>query len=160
MDQNKKLLELLNDFDNAMLVTRSSEGSLEARPMAVAQIEDDGDIWFVTDRNSGKVADLMLDDEVAVTMQSSNKFAVVSGTAQAVDDRAKLDELWSEAWKVWFPEGKASQSILLLRVDADHGEYWDNSDTNGLRYLIKAGKAYMRGERPETDEAINASVSM
>ncbi|EMI52996.1 pyridoxamine 5'-phosphate oxidase family protein [Rhodopirellula sallentina] len=160
MDQNKKLLELLNDFDNAMLVTRSSEGSLEARPMAVAQIEDDGDIWFVTDRNSGKVADLMLDDEVAVTMQGSNKFAVVSGTAHAVDDRAKLDELWSEAWKVWFPEGKASQSILLLRVEADHGEYWDNSGTNGLRYLIKAGKAYMHGERPETNEAINASVSM
>ncbi|EMI44500.1 pyridoxamine 5'-phosphate oxidase family protein [Rhodopirellula sp. SWK7] len=160
MDTHKKLIELLNDFDNAMLVTRSSNGSLESRPMAIAEVEPDGDVWFVTNRNSGKVADLMLDNEVAVTMQSSRKFATISGKAHAVDDRAKLDELWSEAWKVWFPEGKSSDSIVLLKVEARHGEYWDNSGTDGLRYLIKAGKAYMQGERPQPDESINASVSM
>ncbi|MCM2371432.1 pyridoxamine 5'-phosphate oxidase family protein [Aporhodopirellula aestuarii] len=160
MDQHKKLIELLNDFDTAMLTTRSSDGSLESRPMAIAQVEPDGDVWFVTDRNSGKVADLMLDDEVAVTMQSSNKFAALSGNAHAVDDRSKLDELWSETWKVWFPEGKTSQSIVLLRVEAKHGEYWDHSGTEGLRYLIKAGKAYVQGKRPQPDESINASVSL
>ena len=160
MDTQHKLIDLLSDFDTAMLVTRGDDGSLDARPMAVAQVEDDGRICFVTDRNSGKIADLMLDKEVAVTMQSSSKFVSLSGIASPVDDRAKLNELWSEAWKVWFPEGKASDSIVLLRIEPTRGEYWDNSGLNGVKYLLKAGKAYLQGKRPETDVAINASVSL
>ncbi|MGB7327328.1 MAG: pyridoxamine 5'-phosphate oxidase family protein [Rubripirellula sp.] len=160
MDTQQKLIDILNDFDTAMLVTRGDDGSLDARPMAVAQVEDDGQVWFVTDRNSGKIADLMLDSDVAVAMQSSNKFVSLSGTAHAVDDRAKLDELWSEAWKVWFPEGKASDSIVLLKVEPTRGEYWDNSGLTGVKYMLKAGKAYLQGERPETDASTNASVSL
>ncbi|GAA5505809.1 pyridoxamine 5'-phosphate oxidase family protein [Novipirellula caenicola] len=160
MDKHEKLIDLISEFDHAMLVTRSASGTLGSRPMAVAQMEDDGDLWFVTDRNSGKVADLMLDDDVAVTMQGSNKFVSLSGKAHAVDDQAKIDELWNEAWKVWFPEGKSSPSLVLLRVEPTRGEYWDNSGASGLKYLVKAGKAYLQGERPEKDASINASVSM
>ncbi|KAA5542625.1 general stress protein [Roseiconus nitratireducens] len=160
MDKFEKLVDLIGDFDNAMLVTRTSEGELDARPMAVAELEPDGDLWFVTDRNSGKVADLMLDHEVAVTMQSSRKFVTLTATAHLVDDRAKLEELWQEAWKVWFPQGKASNSIALLKVEPKRGEYWDNSGVQAVKYLIEAGKAYLQGERASTDESINARVSM
>lgn len=160
MDTHEKLIDLIQDFSTAMLVTRGDDGSLDARPMAVARAEDDGQIWFVTDRNSGKVADLMLNAEVAVTMQGSNKFVSISGISHPVDDRAKIDELWSEVWKVWFPEGKASNNIMLLRVEPTRGEYWDNSGLTGVKYLIKAGKAYLQGERPSTDAATNASVTL
>ncbi len=160
MDTHYKLIDLLNDFDTAMLVTRDDHGSLDARPMAVAQVEGDGRIRFVTDRNSGKIANLIFDSEVAVTMQSSNKFVSLSGKANAVDDRTKLDELWSETWKVWFPEGKASESIVLLCIEPARGEYWDNSGLNGVKYLLKAGKAYLQVKQPDTDAATNASVSL
>lgn len=160
MDTQHKLIDVLKDFSNAMLVMRSDDGSLDGRPMAVAEVEDDGQIWFVTDRHSGKVTNLLHAAQVAVTMQSSSKFASMSGVAHVVDDRNKVNELWREAWKVWFPEGKASDSILLLRIEPTRGEYWDNSGINGVKYLIKAGKAYLQGKRPETDPAINASVSL
>ena len=158
MDTHEKLIDLIQDFSTAMLVTCSDDGSLDARPMAVAQAEDDGQIWFVTDRNSGKVEDLLLDSEVAVTMQGSGKYVSLSGTAHPADVRAKLDELWSEAWKVWFPEGKASESIVLLRIEPTRGEFWDNSGLTGVKYLLKAGKAYLQSERPSTDSATNAAV--
>ncbi len=160
MDTHQKLIDLISDFDTAMLITRGGEGALDARPMAMAQVEDDGKIWFITDRNSGKVADLMLDSEVCITLQSSNKFVSLSGIASAVDSQEKVDELWSEAWKVWFPEGESSGYILLLRIDPTRGEYWDNSGFSGVKYLINAGKAYLQGDRPDTDAAINASVSL
>ncbi|TWU44399.1 Pyridoxamine 5'-phosphate oxidase [Novipirellula aureliae] len=160
MNAKKKLIDLIKDFDTAMLVTRSHDGLLDARPMAIAGAEDDGQLWFVTDRNSGKIADLMLEEGVAVTMQGSNTFVSLSGTAHAVDDRAKIDELWNEAWKVWFPEGKESQAITLLRIEPSHGEYWDNSGLTGVKYLLNAGKAYLQGERPEKDVEANASVSL
>jgi hypothetical protein len=49
---------------------------------------------------------------------------------------------------------------VLLKIVPTHGEYWDNSGVAGLRYLIKAGKAYLQGDRAEVDESINASVSI
>lgn len=160
MDAHQKLIDLVKDFDTAMLITHGAYKDLEARPMAIAKVEDDGQIWFVTDRNSGKVNQLKADAHVVVALQASNKFVSVSGQATVVDDRKKLDELWSEAWKVWFSKGRSSPSIVLLRVDPSHGQYWDNSGLQGVKYLIKAGKAYLQGERPETDQAINATVSL
>ena len=45
---DEKLRELLEDFDAAMLVTRTGAGQLRSRPMAVADIERGGTMWFVT----------------------------------------------------------------------------------------------------------------
>lgn len=160
MNTQENLIDLIQDFDNAMLVTKADDGGLDARPMAVAQATDEGELWFVSDRNSGKIADLMLDRDVAVTMQSSRKFVTLSGECRVVDDRAKTEALWNEAWKVWFPGGKTDPSIVLLKIEPQRGEYWDNSGVAGLKYLIKAGKAYLQGERAETNASVNASVTM
>ncbi|WDQ15012.1 pyridoxamine 5'-phosphate oxidase family protein [Rhodopirellula sp. P2] len=160
MNTQKKLIELIQDFHNAMLVTKTDDGGLDARPMAIAEATEEGQVWFVTSRNSGKIAELMLDRDVAVTMQAANQFVTLSGECRVIDDRAKLDQLWNEAWKVWFPKGKNDPNITLLRVDPARGEYWDNSGLSGVNYLIRAGKAYLQGERAETDEQINASVSL
>lgn len=40
MDAHSKLIDLFQDFDNAILVTKSEDGSLAARPMAVAPATD------------------------------------------------------------------------------------------------------------------------
>ena len=96
MKTQEKLIDLIQDFDNAMLVTKTDDGSLEARPLAVAKATDEGDLWFVSDRNSGKIADVMLDRDVAVTMEGVRKFVRISGECRVVDDQAMIDALWSE----------------------------------------------------------------
>ncbi len=160
MDTQEKLIDLIQEFDTAMLVTKTGEGALHGRPMAIAQATDEGELWFITDRHSGKIADLIHDRDVAVTMQSSQKFVSVSGECRAVNDQRKLESLWQEAWKVWFPDGQTDTSIVLLKVRPTRGEYWDNSGLTGIKYLIKAGKAYLQGERAESDKSTNASVSL
>ncbi|WP_349676978.1 pyridoxamine 5'-phosphate oxidase family protein, partial [Rhodopirellula sp. UBA1907] len=72
MNTHEKLIDLIQDFDTAMLITKADDGGMDARPMAIAEATDDGQLWFVTNRNSGKIAELMLDRDVAVTMQGSN----------------------------------------------------------------------------------------
>ena len=144
-----KLSELLADFDSAMLVTRTSAGELRSRPMAVADLEESGELLFVTERHSGKLEEIAADSHVNVAMQASRKFVSISGTAVAVDDRRKVAELWNEAWKVWFPGGKDDPTLILLKVHVDRGEYWDNSGMSGIKYLIEAGKAYLSGTKPD-----------
>src|SRR6056297_3050248 len=160
MNPEEKIIDIMKDFENAMLVTQTQGGELDARPMEIAEVSDDGQLWFITDRNSGKMAELNVSPNVAVTMQGKNKFAAVRGHARAVEDRDKIESLWHERWKVWFPKGKQDPSIILLVVQPDQGEYWDNSGVEGLKYMIKSGKAYLQGERASTDASINASVSM
>jgi general stress protein 26 len=146
-----KLQELLEEFDVAMLVTRTMDGHLRARPMALAEVQPDGLLWFLTDRRSGKVEDLQRDAHVAVTMQAKSKFVSLSGTASQVEDRGRVVQLWKLGWQVWFPGGKDDPNLMLLRVVGQAGEYWDTSGTSGIKYFFEAGKALLTGNRPDVD---------
>ena len=145
-----------------MLVTRTTDGNMRGRPMALAEAEPDGTLWFATDRGSDKLDEIERDGRVVVTMQSSTKFISLSGRATPVDDREKIARLWKAEWKVWFPDGKDDPNILLLRIDGDTGEYWDNSGTSGVKYLIEAGKALLTGSRPDVgkDPKVHAKVEL
>lgn len=157
-----KLHSLLEEFGVAMLVTRTPDGQLRARPMGLAEVQADGALWFLTSRHSGKVDELEHDGHVGVTMQSKTKFVSISGTATPVDDRARVARLWKVEWKVWFPGGKDDPDLVLLRVDCQAGEYWDNSGIGGIKYLVEAGKALLTGSRPnvENDAKIHGKVGV
>ncbi len=159
---DNKLHELLEEFGTAMLATRTPEGQLRARPMGLAEVEQDGTLWFLTSKSSAKVDELARDGHAAVTMQSKTKFVSVSGTATSVEDRARVARLWKIEWKAWFPGGKDDPDLVLLRFNADTGEYWDNSGTSGIKYLIEAGKALLTGTRPEVgdDPKVHAKVTL
>ena len=146
-----KLHELVESFGLAMLVTHTKDGELRGRPMALAKVDENGDIWFATDKHSAKVEEIKQEMHVVVTMQDKTRFVSISGVATFEDDRAKIAELWKNEWKVWFPGGKDDPNITLLIVDSTTGEYWDNSGLSGLKYLIEAGKALLSGTRPEID---------
>jgi general stress protein 26 len=155
-----RLYDMIKDFNNAILVTRVADGRSHARPMAVAEIRPDGDIFFATDVHSPKVAEIAGNPDVVVTFQSGSQFAAVAGRAEVVRDRTLIEELWSEPWKVWFPEGKTDPSLCLIRVDGRQGEYWDNAGAQGIKRAFQTAKAYMKGKTPDLDEKQNAKVHL
>ncbi len=157
-----KLRGLLEEFGVAMLVTRTAEGQLRARPMALAEVQPDGTLWLATDRHAAKVDELAHDSHVAVTMQSETKFVSLSGTASLVEDQGRAARLWRADWKSWFPGGKEDPNLVLLRVDCGVGEYWGGSGAGGLRYVIEAGKAILTGSRPNVadDPKVHAKVNL
>jgi general stress protein 26 len=94
--QREHLYDLLKDFDTAMLVTRSADGHMHARPMAVAEMRPDADAYFVTNIDSPKVAEIHANPSVTLTFQSSTQFASLSGRATVVRDQALVDRLYKE----------------------------------------------------------------
>lgn len=146
------LYDLLKDFDAAMLVTRSADGHMHSRPMAIAELRADSDAYFVTSIDSPKVAEIKANPSVTLTFQSSNQYASLSGRATIVRDQALVDRLYKEDWKIWFPQGKTDPSISMLKFNAQHGEYWDNAGAQGLKFVFEAAKAYVKGERPKEDD--------
>lgn len=151
MEDGEHLYDLLKGFDTAMLITRSEDGNLHARPMAIAELHADAGAYFVTSIDSPKVAEIYADADVLLTFQSKDQYAAVYGRANVVQDRALIDRLWNEAWKVWFPRGKDDPSIALLRFDAEQGEFWNNAGMRGVQYVFEAAKAYLSGERPNVE---------
>ena len=143
-----------------MLITHAADGQWHARPMAIAAIEDSGDMYFTTSLASPKVAELAADAEVMVTLQSSGRFATIQGVTEIVRDRAEIGRLWSEAWRVWFPGGKEDPTLCLIRLHAHNAEYSDRTGLKGLAFAFEAAKAVAKHETPPVGKDMNAKVEL
>jgi len=151
--QSQHFISLLKTFRTAMLVTRTGEHGVHARPMAIADVEDDGRVWFISGADTAKIHEIEKDSHVNIVAQDGNSaFLSLAGRASLVLDRAKIASLWKEAFRVWFPGGKDDPSIELISVQPDSGEFWDSTGANRCRYLWEAAKAYVTGTTPETDD--------
>lgn len=160
-DVRAKLLDTLKKLDTVMVATRAQNGTLRARPMAIAEVDAHGDVWFATSKETPKTDEAERDPRGLITAQDGMLYLSVSGTLDVVDDRAKVQKLWKESWRVYFPNGRDDPSIVLLRLRPDVGEYWDNTGAKGLRFLWEAAAAVLKGERPQTDAPDqHAKVSM
>jgi general stress protein 26 len=160
MDTRQHLYDLIKDFKTAMLVTRERDGGLHARPMAVAEMKPDADAYFSTSIESPKIAEIEADPRVLITFLGRSEFASIVGTATVVRDRALIDRLWAEDWRLWFPEGKDDPTLCLLKVSAKRAEYWDTSGAEGVRFLFEGLKALIQGRQPRKDAAQNAKVAL
>lgn len=160
MESRERLYDLLKDFATAMLVTKSPDGHMHARPMAVAELNPDVDAYFVTSIDSPKAGEIAAHPIVTLTFQSSNQYASVSGRAEIVRDQALINRLYKEDWKIWFPKGKSDPSISMIRFTAQDAEYWDNAGAQGLKFVYEAAKAYVKGETPKEDRKQHAKVDL
>lgn len=160
-DKKQKLIEILKKLDTVMLVTEGMTGALHGRPMALADVEPNGDLWFATSRSSEKTREVRANSRALATAQGSSLYATVSGQVELVDNQPKVHELWKETWKVWFPDGKDDPEIVLLHLRPDEGEYWSHAGTEGIRYLFEAARALITGEKAQlTDPEQHAKVKM
>ena len=138
-----QLAALIKDVEVAMFTTTGVDGRLYSRPLGTQEVEFDGDLWFATSADSPKVAEIALNPRVnvAYASPSKNSYVSVAGTARIVDDRAKIDELWSPAMKLFFPEGKDDPNLRLIHVQAETAEYWDGPGTllgKALSFVLSA----------------------
>ena len=159
-DTRGNLHDLLDNFDTAMMIVHAGDGHAHARPMAIALLHKNAEIYFVTRIDSPKTADIQANPNVTLTFQSPSQFASLSGRATVVRDKAMIDDLWKEAWKLCFPQGKDDPSICLIHFSPEDGEYWNNAGAQGLKYAFEAVKAYVKGETPKSDQAQHAKVDL
>ncbi|WP_150308554.1 pyridoxamine 5'-phosphate oxidase family protein [Planctomonas psychrotolerans] len=143
-DGAKKVAALVKDIRTAMLTTVEPDGSLVSRPMAVQEVEFDGDLWFFTDASSRKVAEIGRDTKVNVSFSSSSAWVSISGNATVVDDLAKSKELWNTVVEAWFPDGPETPGLRLVKVTSETAEYWDTPGK--LATVISFLKAKATGE--------------
>lgn len=154
-----KLRKLVKDIDFCMLTTIAEDGSLHSRPMSAnGEIEPSGDLWFFTYADSSKATEVDHEEQVNVSFSDTAKqrYVSISGTAQLVRDRAKLQELWKPELKAWFPKELDEPEIALLKVTVKRAEYWDApaswaAKTIGFVKAIATGEKASSGENKKLD---------
>lgn len=144
-ESKEHLFDVLKRFDTAVLVTSSQSGDFHGRPMSIAGKDGDGTLWFLTSIASPKIDELENDARALAVMQSPNRFVVVRGLAAVSRNQAKVDELWSEAQRIWF-KGKDDPDIAVVRFSPELAEFWDNSGVRGVGFAVRALKAIATGE--------------
>ncbi|MET4782994.1 pyridoxamine 5'-phosphate oxidase family protein [Glaciihabitans sp. UYNi722] len=150
-EERTKVAELVKAAHIALVTTVNEGGQLVSRPLAVQEIEFDGDLWFFTQDPSPKTTEILANPEVNVAMESGKGYLSIAGTATVEHDSAKVEELWTKSVEAWFPEGKTDPTIALIKVHADTAEYWTTDDPKPV-ILFKIAKAAVTGGQPDIGE--------
>ena len=122
------LAKLMKKIDIAMLATIGKGGYLVSRPLSTQTASFDGErIWFMTEADSPKVAEIRRHPKVNVAYASkdANTYISAAGDARVHRDQTLIDGFWNDAMKAFFPKGKDDPNLTLIEVRVRTIEYWD-----------------------------------
>ncbi len=142
-----KIKEIVKAADIGMFTTALTNFPLNSRPMATQDADDEGNLWFFSEKGSTKNEEIESDNRVQIfyANKSSSEYLSVYGTAEISTNREKIKELWTPIVKAWFPEGDDDPSITIIKVTPVDAYYWDTKN-NKLVSLIKIAASVVSGK--------------
>src|SRR5690606_6723815 len=120
----EKIREVVKNAPNCFFCTAVSiGGSGGVRPMNVREVDDAGNLWFLSAGDSHKNQELALNPLVKLYFQASthSDFLALEGDATISRDREKIQEHWEPLLKTWFTEGIDDPRITVIKVVPSRG---------------------------------------
>lgn len=113
-----------------MLCTDLGSQPFGTCPMNVQQVDESGNLWFLSGKDSDHNADIANDGatQILLAKSSSSDYLSLYGQTEILYDKAKVEELWSPLHKTWFPGGPTDPNLSLLRFTPSDGYYWDTKN--------------------------------
>lgn len=136
-DAVEKIKELSKKASTCFFCTAINDGKpFKTRPMSVQDVDDTGNIWFLSANDSSQNAEINSDKNVQLLFQSSahSGFLAIDGVATISRDKQKIDEFWGPLLKTWFTGGKDDPRITVIKVETTNGYYWDNKHGNAIAF--------------------------
>lgn len=129
--QEKKLEKVKEIIDAVKigLVTTVGDNGLVSRPMAVQEVEPDGNLWFITFQDGSKIHQIEKEARVNVSFNDKNKnFLSLTGNAKIIRNNEKEKELLGKAEKALFETDADDPNLVLLKVEVIGAEYWESGN--------------------------------
>lgn len=111
--------------------------------MSTAGVDDAGNIWFLSDKDSQKKRDIALDPRVRFYYSHPGKssFLIVSGDGEVLFVKSLIEQFWNPSDKGWFEKGKDDPSISLIKVTPDRAHFWDTRGNRMVNFLKMVASA-------------------
>lgn len=150
--EHQKLWELIKPIGVGMLSTHH-RAKIHSRPMGLVQDQFNGRLYFFTQDDSLKVAEVTEEQEVGVSFSDPKNqvFVSLSGNARITRNRELMERFWNSMAKAYFPKGKDDPHLALMEIDIDNAEFWD-ADQSRMTQMFKVAKATAQNERPDLGE--------
>ncbi|MBK7428256.1 MAG: pyridoxamine 5'-phosphate oxidase family protein [Saprospiraceae bacterium] len=154
-----KLKELAEKSRNCFFCTNLGSYPHTSRPMALQEVDQEGNLWFISSTESTKNSEIAHDPRVSLYFQnnSSYEFLVVSGKATIHTDKALIDKYWTNFANAWF-EGKEDPTVSIISVKPDESDYWDTQDGKIVSF-IKMSFMAITGKKSD-DGGIEGSLKV
>lgn len=158
-DAIKKIKELVKDITTCMFCTKVTEIPFKTRPMATLDVDDDGNLWFMSGIDSNKNDEIKTDDQVQLIYAKggNSHFLTISGKADLVSDQEKIDELWNAFAKTWFQDGKKDPNISLIKIVPGEAYYWDTVHGKMVS-LLKIAASVVSGKT--MDDGVEGKITV
>jgi general stress protein 26 len=141
---------LINDIPVAMVVTHNGHGQhIRARPIAMRPAREEGAIYFLTDVDSPKAEEVGRDETVCLALADNRSQKYVTGRAEIIDNRKRVEEIWSVYDKAFWPD-KDDPRVKVLRVTPESAEFWEGA--GAVLTAVKLAAAIVTGERTNLSE--------
>jgi general stress protein 26 len=156
----EKIRELTGKATTCFFCTSIDSGKpFATRPMSVQQVDEEGNLWFLSASDSHKNQEIADNPGVQLLFQGSDysDFLTLWATATISEDREKIKELWKPLLKVWFTEGEDDPRISVIKVEPETGYYWDTKN-NAAVGLVKRLAGAVMGKT--LDDSIEGEITV
>lgn len=157
-ESRKKIKSLVGDIKVAMMITGFEQRPVPAIPMTTKKIDNDGNIWFLSLRNSHHNQNLLRSKNIQLLYSdpSDMEYLSVYGEAEITTDRAVLDELYEKVDDNWF-EDINDPNITAIKVKPEEAYYWDTKHNKYIT-LLKLGVGAVTGDKQDIGEKGNLNL--
>lgn len=146
--------DLIKGIDTAMFTTLAPEG-LVSRPMKTQEVEFDGDLWFLTKKDTSKFDEILHDPRVNV-VYAGKSYVSIRGMARIVNDLEKKKEFWNAGYEAFLKTGYDDPNVILIQVHAEAAEYWKSGNL-----AEKATYMFKRLTNQDTEESnLNQTIEL
>lgn len=131
----ERIDEMVKKAETCFFCTETLDGaSSGVRPMAVREVDRNGNLWFLSADDSRKNRELAANPGVRLFFQGSahSDFLYLEGRASITRDRARIEALWSPIVKTWFTEGMDDPRITVIEFTPSDGYYWDTEHARAI----------------------------
>ena len=156
----KKIKALTDKGPSCFFCTHITTGRpFITRPMSVQEVDDDGNLWFLSANDSHKNFEIKNDSAVQLLFQGSSysDFLNLYGIATISEDKEKIKQLWKPILKTWFTEGIDDPRISVIKVTPSEGYYWDTKHNMAIG-LIKRVTGAILGKT--MDDSIEGNIAV
>ena len=147
-----KIKELAESIDMCMMGTNFTDPPLHVIPMSTKKVDDQGNIWFLSNKNSNHNAHIKKDPRTQLIYANPKgmEFMTLFGKAQITMERSILKDLYGKSDDAWF-NGVDDPNLTAIQIAPSEGHYWDTKH-GSLVALFEMGMAAITGEQTDLIE--------
>lgn len=151
-EAREKIKQLAESIDFTMFVTDLKSQPFHTVPMSTKEVDDDGNIWFLSNNNSKHNKNIEREKRAHLIYADKGSFEFLSiyGRATISTDRGRIKELYGSGDDAWF-DGVDDPNITALKIEPDDAHYWDTKNGKVVSLFKMLGGA-ITGNEPDLGE--------